>query len=293
MTDAPALEYDVASALSQGARSRQEDALAVAFADGAPEGFAILSDGMGGHAAGDLASRTIVSEAFAVLTLPTEGADPQAVLADAVERANARVRVHATTESGNSGMGGTIIAARVADAALHWASVGDSVLYLFRGETLTRLNADHSMAPQLDLMAANGALTHAEATSHPQRNCLTSALTGQPIAEMDCPDIPVELRNDDIVLLASDGLQYLPDPIIEALLLRARGNSSRHIARDLLDALATLNDPEQDNTALVVIRPIRPRPRARRIGLLNTPAAMVKAMRKAVGPSVRSVVRRS
>jgi protein phosphatase len=280
--------YDVASALSQGARARQEDAVAVAFPEGAQDGFAVLSDGMGGHAGGDLASRAIISEVFAALTVDevARRTAPPDALRRAVSRANTCVKSCVHTNPEQAGMGGTVIAAHLDEGALHWVSVGDSVLYLFRDETLTRLNADHSMAPQLDLMAANGVLSKAEAEAHPQRNCLTAALTGDKIAEIDCPETPLELRAGDILILASDGLQYLPDPIIEALLLRARGQASRVIAQDLLDALSTLDDPEQDNTSLVVIRPIPERRRDRQRGLFHTPAAMFKAMRRAVGPSV-------
>ena len=68
-TGGSALRLDTAAALSLGARERQEDALATAFAEGADLSFAVLSDGMGGHASGDLASRIIVSEVFSELTV--------------------------------------------------------------------------------------------------------------------------------------------------------------------------------------------------------------------------------
>lgn len=281
--------YDVASALAQGARSRQEDALAVAFTEGASGGFAVLSDGMGGHAGGDLASRAIISEMFTALTIDevARHTTPPDALRRAVTRANHSVKSCVHTNPDQAGMGGTVIAAHLDNGALHWVSVGDSVLYLFRDETLSRLNADHSMAPQLDLMAANGAMSQAEAANHPQRNCLTAALTGETIAEIDCPDAPLALKADDVLILASDGLQYLPDPIIEALLLRARNETSRMIAQDLLDALSTLDDPEQDNTSLVVIRPMREHRRERQGGLFQTSSAMFKAMRRVVAPSVQ------
>ncbi len=288
MTDQSEFEFDVTSALAQGARSRQEDAVAVSFPQGAPDGFAILSDGMGGHASGDLASRAIVTEVFAALTLKEsarQSAPPDA-LRGAVEKANAGLKAVTAARPDHSGMGGTVIATHLSGCDLHWVSVGDSVLYLFRDEKLSRLNADHSMAPQLDLLAANGAMTEAEAAAHPQRNCLTSALTGDAVAEIDCPDAPLEVRAGDILVLASDGLQFLPDPIIEALLLRARNEQSRVIANDLLEALTTLNDPEQDNTSLVVIRPVRRKRAERHSSLRHAPSAMFKAMRRAVAPAI-------
>ena len=306
MTRAARLDFDVASALAMGARSRQEDALAVAFPEGLNRGFAILSDGMGGHAAGDLASRTIVTEMFAGLTMGDPGTAPDAaaglgagetsggaeaeaipaLLRATLARANARLGDCVQDRPDRRGMGGTVIAAVATGDRLHWISVGDSALYLFRDETLRRLNQDHSMAPQIDLMLARGMLSRDEASRHPQRNCLTSALMGTAIAEIDCPERPLDLRPGDTVILASDGLQFLPDPIIEALLLRARADASRDVARDLIGALATMDDPEQDNAAIVVIRVLAARPVARpaaRTGAIRaTSAAVLKAFRRAV-----------
>lgn len=289
MGDIARLEFDVASALSLGARPRQEDAVAIAFPDGAAGGFAVLSDGIGGHASGDMASRTIVAEMFAELTLgrPPAAADAPAVLQGALARANDGLRACVEARPDHRGMGGTVVATLVAEGRLHWISVGDSVLYLFRDEKLSRLNDDHSMAPQLDLMVAKGLLTEAEARDHPQRNALTSALMGEDIAETDCPSDPLALRPGDVFVLASDGLQFLPDPIIEALLLRARRDNSRDIARDLVDAIHTLNDPEQDNMSVIVVRVERARARARPGGFRATSTAFLKSVRRALAPSVQ------
>jgi serine/threonine protein phosphatase PrpC len=271
MPESLPFRIDAAAALAQGARTRQEDALAVAFPNGAECGFAVLSDGMGGHAAGDLASRIIVAEVFAELTIGQaardgKGPDMRRVLRKAVAQANASLQAHVEARAGDRGMGGTVIATILDGDGLHWISVGDSVLYLFRDNTLSRLNADHSMAPQIDLMAAKGLLTAEQAQAHPQRNCLISALTGEAIEAVDCPETPFHLQEGDVVILASDGLQFLPDPIIEAVLLRARKEDSRTMAQDLLDALSRLDDPEQDNTSVVVLRvtALQPRERAAR-----------------------------
>ena len=289
MTSAARFDFDVSSALNIGARSRQEDALAVAFSEGADHGFAIVSDGMGGHASGDLASRTIVAEMFANLTLGNLENDidlPQ-LLQDALRHTNARLASRVKSTPSHSGMGGTVIAAVAKDKKLYWISVGDSVLYLFRNETLSRLNEDHSMAPQIDLMLARGLLTAAEAADHPQRNCLTSALMGSTIAEVDCPLHPLVLKPGDIVILASDGLQFLPDPIIAALLLRAPRDGSRDIVQDLMDAVAMIDDPEQDNTAIIVLRAGQPRARVRQGAFRAKSSAVLRAVRRAVSSPVQ------
>lgn len=263
MTDSPAVQYDIASAQSLGRRSRQEDALAVSCPMGAPFGFAVVSDGMGGHAAGDLASRIIVAEIFAELTLRGRGSfaepgDLSHLLDASVQTANDSLRAQIEACPDQAGMGGTVVATALVDGGMQWVSVGDSLLYLVRDGRIERLNADHSMAPQIDMMVKRGMIDAEEARTHPQRNCLTSALTGQAIPEMDCPARRLDLADGDMVVLASDGLQVVPQAELAAILALAEGSPSRDIAAALLEAVAECEDPEQDNTSVVVIKVERP-----------------------------------
>jgi serine/threonine protein phosphatase PrpC len=215
--------YDVATAQSQGSRERQEDAVAVSCPQGAEFGFAVVSDGMGGHAAGDLASRIIVAEIFAELTLrgrasmtaPDELAE---LLKDSVETANASLQAQIEAYPDQLGMGGTVVATSLVDGGMQWVSVGDSLLYLVRDGMLKRLNDDHSMGPQIDLMAKNGMIDAETARTHPQRNYLTSALTGKDIPELDCPERRLSLEDGDIIVLASDGLQALAEEDLASIL---------------------------------------------------------------------------
>lgn len=292
--DSPVIDLDVCSALSQGARDRQEDALATAFSQGANMGFAVLSDGMGGHAAGDLASRIIVTEMFAELTLSSSNpefsaSDIPTLLRYAAKLANARLKSHIERHPDTEGMGGTVVATIVVDGFLYWISVGDSPLYLYRDGALSRLNEDHSMAPQIDLMAAQGVIDAVTARDHPQRNCLTSAIIGQPIPSVDCPEDPLDLQAGDLILMASDGLQFLPDAGIADILRRTDRRDSRSIAQDLISGVTDVADPEQDNISLVVIKAqdsagspgFRP--------TLVAPGAMLRACAKAIAP-VRQIM---
>ncbi|MEJ6391881.1 protein phosphatase 2C domain-containing protein [Gymnodinialimonas sp. 2305UL16-5] len=253
------LTLNVASALSLGERERQEDALAVAFPDGSDLGFAVLSDGMGGHAAGDLASRIIVSEVFAELTL--RGREPKDLAPDmplllrhAVNVANDSLRAHVEASPNRHGMGGTVIATAVLDDQLFWISVGDSALYLFRDGALSRLNDVHSMAKQIELMVAKGMMDARTAEDHPQRNCLTSAVMGDELAEVDCPPKPFQLRPDDVILVASDGIDVLAHGLITEILRNGAGADSRSLSKDLIAAVADAGDPHQDNTSIIVIK---------------------------------------
>jgi serine/threonine protein phosphatase PrpC len=280
MTDASAIRYDIASAQALGRRERQEDAVAVSCPIGAEFGFAVVSDGMGGHAAGDLASRIIVAEIFAELILraraPFEDpADLSALLESSVQTANDSLRAQIEACPDQAGMGGTVVATALVEGGLQWVSVGDSLLYLVRDGRIERLNDDHSMAPQIDLMVERGLIDADAARSHPQRNCLTSALTGQAIPEVDCPEGRLDLREGDLVVLASDGVGVLAQSDLSTILARAATGSSREVAGALIDAVLAAGDPEQDNTSVIVIKVEDAQPRSREVPAPAAPAVAV------------------
>ncbi|UWQ81728.1 protein phosphatase 2C domain-containing protein (plasmid) [Leisingera sp. S132] len=259
------LEYDAATAISQGRRERQEDAVAADFMAGAGAGFAVLADGMGGHAAGDVAARIVVTEVFAELKLRTgepELLEPAigAVLHNAADGANACLGEYASHQPQvqEQGMGATLLAPVLFRDRLYWISVGDSPLYLFRDGALIRLNADHSMAAELEKLVARGRMDPAEAAAHPDRHCVTSVLTGGGIPQIDCRSAPVRLQHGDIVLAASDGLLFLAEEEIAEVLAAECHSPSARIGAALMRRLEALDAPEQDNAAFCVIKPFDP-----------------------------------
>lgn len=259
MSEAPEFRFDAASVLSLGQRDHQEDALASDFPIGANFGFAVLADGMGGHAAGDVASKIVVTEVFSELMFQSsdvEGmtADIGGVLRNAAHAANECVRAHTETNPDTDGMGSTLLAPVIDNEKLYWISIGDSPLLLYRDGTLTQLNEDHSMAPQIDLMVAAGAITEDAALNHPDRNALTSVLFGDEIEAIDCRDEPFILADGDVLIASSDGLQFLDDREIIAILRSMLSKPAATIARALLDALEDLDDPAQDNISFTVIK---------------------------------------
>lgn len=253
------IRFDAASALCQGAREHQEDAVIADFPVGTDIGLVVLSDGMGGHAAGDVASKIVMTEVFAELKF--QSGDPEtftrdmpAILTDALYGANECLAAHIAQNPEARGMGATLIAAVFQNGRLNWASVGDSPLYLYRGGVLRQLNEDHSMAPQIDLMADSGLIDSETARDHPDRSALTSVLGGDEIARIDCPEESFELRHGDVVIAASDGLQFVDDNRIASILSRSRGVPSTDIVRKLLGEIEVVDDPEQDNISMAVIR---------------------------------------
>ncbi len=253
------MRYDVATAISIGQRDYQEDAVIADFNLGNDYGFAVLSDGMGGHAAGDIASKIVVTEVYSELKI--QAGNVQAlereivdVLRGVAEGANACIDAQVAENPELRGMGATLVAPVLFGPRMYWISIGDSPLFLYRGGKLRQINEDHSLAPQIDLMVKTGQLDEETARNHPDRNALTSVVMGGRIPLIDCKPTPLQLEAEDIVIASSDGLQYLEVSEIERLLEKTRKKRSAEIAQGFLDAIQALDHPDQDNVSLAVIK---------------------------------------
>lgn len=251
--------FDVASAISMGARSYQEDAITSDFLVGADSGFVVVADGMGGHAAGDVASKLVLTTVYSELKfhyadVDAFEADAHRILGEIAQKANASIRERIALVPETKGMGSTLVVPIINENRLYWLSIGDSPLYRLRNGKLTQLNADHSLAPQIDMMAKAGMLSPEAAQNHPDRNCLVSALMGGKIAKIDCPEKPEQLQTGDILLCGSDGMQVLPDAQIERLLNKYRRKRASEIAENLLDEVLKADDPQQDNVSFCIIK---------------------------------------
>ena len=259
MWRSPEPRFDVATAICQGGRDYQEDAIVSDFPFGSDSGVCVLADGMGGHAAGDVASKIVVTEVYSELKFQSanftdfEKEIPQYLTAAAIN-ANNVVREHVKANPGTRGMGATLVACVLVENRMFWMSIGDSPLFHYRGGKVQQLNEDHSMAPQIDFMVRSGLLDPEAGRNHPDRNCLTSVILGDRVAKSDCPKKPFELEVGDIVVVSSDGLQYLEDEKIRKILHRYRRRKSAEIAGYLLEAIEALADPDQDNCTFSVIK---------------------------------------
>lgn len=217
----------------QGARPYQEDCWALRpLAGGAL--LAIVADGMGGHAGGAVAARLVVDAAVAAV----ERGDN---LADALQAANAAVRAGQQGKPELDGMGSTLVAALVKDDEVRWISVGDSPLYMIETGELVRLNADHSMAPQIDALLARGMLTADEAVHHPGRHTLREAVMGAPLTLID--EGRRSLASGARLILCSDGAQSLDEAGIAAA-------AGKPVAA-LIAAVLAAGVAHQDNVTIV------------------------------------------
>lgn len=206
-----ALRYAARSDLGLGPKSRNEDS------GYAGPNLLVLADGMGGHAAGDVASSMIVGE-LAPLDAEDVRAD-QAIrlLERSLRAANAKLTKAMSENSDLAGMGSTTIVMLRTGTKIAMAHIGDSRAFMLRDGTFSQITKDHSFVQQL---VDEGRLSKEEAGSHPQRSVVTRVMTGQPDDE---PDTSLrEARIGDRFLLCSDGLSdFVGADVIEEILVKA------------------------------------------------------------------------
>lgn len=255
--------FDHASRTTKGARDYQEDMALVwpgsceAPADGsvgAGDGqlIAVLADGMGGHAGGALASR-VVCERF-LETCAAHGGEVQERLLAGLMAANEAIAEKVRDAPWLSGMGSTMVGVVLGADGVNWVSVGDSPLLLVRRGQLAHLNEDHSLAPELDRLAASGHISADEARRDPRRHMLRSAVTGDELDLVDVSVKPLAFEAGDYIILASDGLHTLDDEEIARIVSGYGADGAAAVASALIRAVEAMRDPHQDNATVVVVR---------------------------------------
>lgn len=169
----------------------------------------IVADGMGGHKAGDIASKLAVETIYESLRereSPGEGKFEQTshYLNDSIQRANRRIFEEGNKNPGQSGMGTTVVATWIAGNSASIAYVGDSRAYLLRNKNLRQITSDHTLVN--DYMT-KGLLQPHEVERHPLRHVLSRAVGPQEQVDADIFNLP--LQTGDIILLCTDGLSNM------------------------------------------------------------------------------------
>ena len=237
-------------------RKGNEDNL---IADAEQNLFAV-ADGMGGHAAGEVASKVAVDAIHEFIGLT--GGDEEITwpygldegisydgnrLKTALRYANGKVLEVAKSRADYESMATTVAAVLLDGATANLAHVGDSRIYLFRGGELSQLTSDHSWVnEQLNM----GALSADQARSHPLRNVVTRALGGKPDLQVDVQAQTVQ--PGDVLLICSDGLTTMvPDADIAQIM----ANEARDVDNIARDLVAEANERGgEDNITVVLIR---------------------------------------
>jgi protein phosphatase len=220
----------------------------------------VVADGMGGHAAGEVASLMAVQtvhdaflEAGADSTQPSgREYDPSRRLVWAVEQANQRIYSAGLENPDLAGMGTTVAAVWIHHDAAYVAHVGDSRVYRLRGGTLDQVTVDHSLVNDY---LSRGIMTPDEAAAHPMKHVLIRALGTSPTVSVDVRRMALE--SGDLFLLCSDGLSnVVPTGELAALLSKPDGDVGAQ-CQALIDT-ANLHGGLDNITVVIVLAADRP-----------------------------------
>jgi len=246
------LSLEVAAKTDPGCvRKKNEDS----FGYDTSHGIFVVCDGMGGQAAGEVASHIgveTVLEHFRNSPGPTAAAAPaqremedSEELIDAVRSANQRILRAAVNKPARFGMGSTVVAVLVRDDLAHIAHVGDSRVYLLRDNQIRQLTQDHSLVME---QVRRGLLTREEAENSRMQNIITRALGTEQTVRVDQQEL--ELAAGDVLLLTSDGLtRHIKDPQILSLI---SSGADLQAACDALIEAARRAGGEDNITCLLV-----------------------------------------
>ena len=204
----------------------------------------IVADGMGGHNAGDFASRYGVS-VLVESVKKDKNYNPIKIIRNGIEAANREVLEQAKRDPSMAGMGTTMVVCTIVGEYMYVANVGDSRLYV-ASDQLTQISQDHSLVAEMVRM---GELTQEEGRSHPDKNIITRAVgTGEEI-RIDFFDLQME--ENDRILMCSDGLSNMAtDEEIFAILNDAAAEDTAQALVDRANA-----NGGKDNIAVIVIEP--------------------------------------
>ncbi|WP_159887066.1 Stp1/IreP family PP2C-type Ser/Thr phosphatase [Paenibacillus puerhi] len=210
--------------------------------------LAIVADGMGGHQAGDVASRMAIEwipRGLQSLESALTGEQRAERMRAAIEAANGKIFEFASEREHYHGMGTTVVAVLASRDHAVIGHIGDSRAYRVRDEQIELLTEDHSLVNEL---VKNGQITREEAEHHPRRNVLTRALGTESSIEVDVQEI--SWQPGDVLLLCSDGLSGLVERHRMLQAIRTEGTLEDKVRLLVEEALSAGGD---DNVTVILI----------------------------------------
>lgn len=206
----------------------------------------IVADGMGGHKAGDFASRFIVERLVKFFAQEYPDKDIHGILKEGIRKVNLELYEEARSNSDLRGTGSTLVVATVKGNVLYVANIGDSRLYLLRGE-LEQITKDHSYVEEL---VAMGRMKRGSHDYQEKKNIITRAVGAAREVEADL--FALKLKNDDYILMCSDGLSNMVDEFEMEYIIRSEEGIEGK-AKALVEA-ANWNGGV-DNISVIIIEP--------------------------------------
>lgn len=213
-------------------------------------GIFLVADGMGGHAAGEIASQRTAEKVRAILSENSSLSGIAERLQLAVQQANTAVYEEQRDNANYRGMGSTLTVLTFTGDCYHIAQVGDSRAYLLRNGELTQLTEDHSLVWPL---YKSGMITKEAISRNPRKNLITRSIGTQPQVEADLRSGPIAER--DLFLLCSDGLtDVLSDADICHILLTG-GNDVQQLSDFMISAANDGGGPDNVTAVVVYLAP--------------------------------------
>jgi serine/threonine protein phosphatase PrpC len=214
--------------------------------------LAVLADGMGGHNAGDVASREAV-QILGELFLSVKKINPLNFLKSGLLQANSQILSAANQHPKWLGMGTTMTACLITKGKAYFGHVGDSRLYSYRDNKLEQLTLDHTLVADL---VRSGHLSPEDAQKHPDRNIVTRAIGTKPLIESDINVHEWLIRIGDIYLLCSDGLYDLVSDSDIQIILQTKELSSA--CQRLIDLAKSRGGYDNISVILIAIKAPQP-----------------------------------
>lgn len=184
-----------------------------------PPHLFVVADGMGGHVAGEIASKLAVTTVNSYIQEHVGKDNLEVVLKQAIVQANTSIYQMALSKEDFNGMGTTVTALYVDGETMYWGHVGDSRIYLLRDGKLQQITDDHSLVWEL---VQSGNITKDEAHVHPKRNMLTRAVGTSCLITVDTGVI--QWQSGDMVLMCTDGLTNMVSEEVICTLLQSKSN---------------------------------------------------------------------
>jgi len=217
--------------------------------DPTPVLVAVVADGIGGHKAGEIASKIAVATVISAIA-ESDGSDPTWVLKSALLEANHSITAEAGDDDDRQGMGSTVVCALIIDKALYIATLGDSRIYLIRDQVVQQLNIDHTWVQEA---IESGIINEEEARNHPRRHLIRSYLgSADPIQ----PDLRLYLdpNENQEQAKANQGLPLIPG---DQLLLCTDGLTDLVADQEFLEILESGGDQDEQLSKLVDLANMR------------------------------------
>lgn len=216
--------------------------------------IAVLCDGMGGLASGEKASNTCVNVVYNAFHSGVEIESVSDFYKAVVSHADEAV-LSMKNDDGSlvTGAGTTLVSVVIDGDNLYWLSVGDSRIYIIRGNDILCITKDHNLLMILNQRVQRGEITKEEAESNPQKEALVSYIGMGGVRYMDINLKPFQLLDGDHIVLCSDGLyRSVSEDEIKQIVLK-HGEKTDAAAEELTDFALSKNYKHQDNTSVIVV----------------------------------------